>query len=340
MPRSIPRAAPISVLHAVLSSSPVCAMRFRFTLQILSSQSAAQHTRRRLGRLVAVAAGSAAPAPAGMNEDTEVLRVTLRNADNAQLAGGGATLSAAGRIEDEDPLPGLSLGNGSLTEGAGGGSMRFEVRLKPASGRTVTVQYGTADVTATGGSDYTPVSGTLYAAARRCCASTARPAPPDGGPSGCLSRSSGAQNRRFCPQPPPIPATAPHSCGGPAPRLAPRRRALLLSRSAHRAPLHLVPSAADRPPAAGRPGGWPGAVQPRVVVLCPSPHAPRSRIGCAAGAADVAPHSGLLPRRSNCAGRRLASGPAGHTSQHREPGVHLRCRDREARRPSLYPFRE
>ena len=128
-----------------------------------------------------------------MNEDTEVLRVTLRNADNAQLAGGGATLSAAGRIEDEDPLPGLSLGNGSLTEGAGGGSMRFEVRLKPASGRTVTVQYGTADVTATGGSDYTPVSGTLYAAARRCCASTARPAPPDGGPSGA---SAGAAAHR------------------------------------------------------------------------------------------------------------------------------------------------
>ncbi len=96
-----------------------------------------------------------------MNEDTEVFRVTLRNADNAQLAGGGATLTATGRIEDEDALPGLSIGNGGLTEGTGGGSMRFEVRLEPASGRTVTVQYGTADVTATGGSDYAPVSGTL-----------------------------------------------------------------------------------------------------------------------------------------------------------------------------------
>ena len=96
-----------------------------------------------------------------MHEDTEVFRVTLRNADNAQLAGGGATLTAAGRIENDDPLPKLSIGNGSVTEGAGGGSMRFEVRLEPASGRTVTVQYGTADVTATGGSDYTAVSGTL-----------------------------------------------------------------------------------------------------------------------------------------------------------------------------------
>ena len=39
--------------------------------------------------------------------------------------------------------------------------MRFEVRLDPVSGRTVTVQYGTADVTGRAGSDYTAVSGTL-----------------------------------------------------------------------------------------------------------------------------------------------------------------------------------
>ena len=57
------------------------------------------------------------------------------------------------------------------------------------------------------------------------------------------------------------------------------------------ASLHLFPSAADRPPAAGRPGRWPGAVQPRVIVLCSSPHAPRPRTGCAAGAPDVAPPS-------------------------------------------------
>ena len=95
-----------------------------------------------------------------MDEDTEVLRVALRNAENAQLAGGGETLTATGRIEDEDPLPELSIGNGSVTEGPGGG-MRFAVRLDAASGRTVNVQYGTADVTAVGGSDYTAVSGTL-----------------------------------------------------------------------------------------------------------------------------------------------------------------------------------
>ena len=88
---------------------------------------------------------------------------------------------------------------------------------------------------------------------------------------------------------PPPPAAAPHSRGCPAPHLATRRRTLLLSRSAHRAPLHLVPSAADRPPAASCRGGWPGAVQLGSPLLCSSPHAPRLRTGGSAGAPDVAP---------------------------------------------------
>ena len=104
-----------------------------------------------------------------------------------------------------------------------------------------------------------------------------------------ISRGSGAHDPRFCPQLPPIPATAPHTSGCSAPRLATRRRTLLLSRSAHRAPLHLFPSAADRPPAAGRPGRWPGAVQPQSAVRSSPQNAPRPRVGCAAGATDVAP---------------------------------------------------
>ena len=55
----------------------------------------------------------------------------------------------------------MSAGAGGLTEGAGGGSIRFAVRLQPASERMVTVLYATAAVTATAGSDYTAVSGTL-----------------------------------------------------------------------------------------------------------------------------------------------------------------------------------
>ena len=96
-----------------------------------------------------------------LNEDTERFTVTLRNAANAQLAGGGETLTASGRIEDDDRLPELRIGDGSLTEGSGDGRMPFVVRLDPASGRTVTVRYATANVTATAGRDYTRVSGTL-----------------------------------------------------------------------------------------------------------------------------------------------------------------------------------
>ena len=96
-----------------------------------------------------------------LNEDNEMFTVTLRNAANAQLAGGGETLTAQGWIEDEDPLPELRIGDGRLAEGSADGRMPFVVRLDPASGRTVTVRYATANVTATAGRDYTQVSGTL-----------------------------------------------------------------------------------------------------------------------------------------------------------------------------------
>ena len=104
-----------------------------------------------------------------------------------------------------------------------------------------------------------------------------------------ISRSSGAHDPRTCSPPPPIPAAALHSRGGPAPHLATRRWTLLLSRSALRAALHLVPSAADRPPVASRRGRWPGAVQPQSPVRSSSPNAPRLRTGCSAGAPDVVP---------------------------------------------------
>ena len=58
-------------------------------------------------------------------------------------------------------LPLLSIQNSSITEGTGDGAMRFVVRLQPASEHVVTVQYATADGTATAGADYTPADGTL-----------------------------------------------------------------------------------------------------------------------------------------------------------------------------------
>ena len=84
-----------------------------------------------------------------LDEPDEQFTVTLSNPVHAVLAGGGATVSATGTIADDDALPVLSIEDSSLTEGSGDGSMRFTVRLEPASARTVTVDYATSDGTAT-----------------------------------------------------------------------------------------------------------------------------------------------------------------------------------------------
>ena len=97
----------------------------------------------------------------GLHESTEQFTLTLRNAHNAALAGGGDSVTAPGSIEDQDAPPEVSIDSARLAEGSGDGSMRFRVRLDPASGQTVTVRYATANVTATAGTDYTEVSGTL-----------------------------------------------------------------------------------------------------------------------------------------------------------------------------------
>ena len=99
-----------------------------------------------------------------LDEPDEAFTLTLSNAEQALLAGGGATLTATGRIEDDDPLPRVGIEDAPYTRAADG-VMRFAVRLQPASGRTVTVQYATADGSATAGADYTSASGTLTFAA-------------------------------------------------------------------------------------------------------------------------------------------------------------------------------
>ena len=59
-------------------------------------------------------------------------------------------------------LPSVSIGDVSLAEGNSGTTQfSFPVTLSAASTSTVTVSYGTADGTATAGSDYTAVSGTV-----------------------------------------------------------------------------------------------------------------------------------------------------------------------------------
>jgi hypothetical protein len=93
-----------------------------------------------------------------LDEPNETFTVTLSGAVNATIANGTGT----GTIVDNDPTPSLTINNVSVTEGnTGSVPATFTVTLSAASGQTVTVNYQTANGTATAGSDYTATSGTL-----------------------------------------------------------------------------------------------------------------------------------------------------------------------------------
>ena len=66
--------------------------------------------------------------------------------------------SFVGTIVDPGGLPGLTINNASTTEG---GVLSFTVTLAQAAGDTVTVDFSTANGSATAGSDYSTTSGTL-----------------------------------------------------------------------------------------------------------------------------------------------------------------------------------
>ena len=95
------------------------------------------------------------------DEPDEEATITLSNARNAVFVGGGTTLTAVGVIEDDDDPPPVRIGDSRASEGASQGEMRFTVTLVPESGRVATVRYATGNVTASSGSDYTAVGGTL-----------------------------------------------------------------------------------------------------------------------------------------------------------------------------------
>ena len=95
-------------------------------------------------------------------EPDETLTLNLSNPANASLS----TTSATGTITDNDAAPGLSAANTSVAEGdAGSANLVFTLTLSTASALDVTVEYATADGTATAGSDYTATSGTATIAA-------------------------------------------------------------------------------------------------------------------------------------------------------------------------------
>jgi Big-like domain-containing protein/Calx-beta domain-containing protein len=100
-----------------------------------------------------------------VSEPNETFVVNLSNATNATIS----RAQGIGTIVDDDtsvPVPTLSINDVSITEGNSGTSnATFTVSLSAASTQTVTVNYATASGTATSGSDFTAVSGTLTFAA-------------------------------------------------------------------------------------------------------------------------------------------------------------------------------
>lgn len=94
-----------------------------------------------------------------LSEASELFTVELSNA----VGGSIVVPSAAVTILDDDPLPELSVGSASASEGdASDAMLDFEVTLSPASGQSVSVDYATRDDTATvANNDYISVTGSL-----------------------------------------------------------------------------------------------------------------------------------------------------------------------------------
>jgi hypothetical protein len=92
-----------------------------------------------------------------VDEPDESFGITLSNSGNASIADG----SGVGTITDDDPLPLLSIGDASITEGnIGAATLTFDITLSSASGKTVTVDWATADDSAVQPDDYNAGSGT------------------------------------------------------------------------------------------------------------------------------------------------------------------------------------
>ena len=93
-----------------------------------------------------------------LDEDDETFVVNLTTPVNALITDSQGTAT----ILDNDPVPNMSIGDVTVTEGdTGSVNAVFTVTLSTASGRTVTVEYATANNTATAGNDFTTTSGTL-----------------------------------------------------------------------------------------------------------------------------------------------------------------------------------
>lgn len=92
------------------------------------------------------------------DESDETFTVNLSSASNADIIDGTAT----GTIVDDDGLGSLTIADQTVTEGDSGTTIAsFTVTLSPAAASTVTVNYATANGTASAGSDYGAASDQL-----------------------------------------------------------------------------------------------------------------------------------------------------------------------------------
>jgi len=95
-----------------------------------------------------------------LDEENETVIVDIASVTNGSESG---TQQVTATITDDDAPPSISINDPSIAEGnAGTATLQYTVSLSAASGKTVTVDYATANGTATtAGSDYTAASGTL-----------------------------------------------------------------------------------------------------------------------------------------------------------------------------------
>jgi len=97
-----------------------------------------------------------------VTEPDETVLLNLSNAINSSIS----DAQGSGTITNDDAVPAISVDNVSVAEGnAGTSTMTFTVSLDHASASAITVDYATADNTATAGTDYTAKNGTLAFAA-------------------------------------------------------------------------------------------------------------------------------------------------------------------------------
>src|SRR5262249_14466752 len=95
-----------------------------------------------------------------INEPDETFAVNLSNPTGGIVIQDGQGI---GTIINDDPVPNLTINDVSVTEGNAGTTTtaNFTVSVNGATAQTITVDFATADQTATAGSDYTATSGTL-----------------------------------------------------------------------------------------------------------------------------------------------------------------------------------